>query len=124
MNPFIDIKLNHDSPVYQQLCIHIKRKCLKGECTHYQELPSRREVATQLSINPNTVQKAYRSMEEEGYLKTIANVKSVLILNEEILERFRQELVDKMIEELIVQCQEVGIDRQTLMNLLVQHWQL
>ncbi len=75
MNPFIDIRLNHDLPVYQQLCLHIKRKILRGKCTNYQELPSRREVAAQLSINPNTVQKAYRTMEEEGYLKTIANVK-------------------------------------------------
>ena len=111
MNPFIDVRLNHDLPVYQQLCLHIKRKILRGECTNYQELPSRREVAAQLSINPNTVQKAYRTMEEEGYLKTIANVKSVIIVNDALIEKIRRELVDQMLHDFVIQCLETGIDR-------------
>ena len=122
MNPFIDIRLNHDLPVYQQLCLHIKRKILRGKCTNYQELPSRREVAAQLSINPNTVQKAYRTMEEEGYLKTIANVKSVIIVNDELLSKIRRELVDQMLHDFVIQCHEVGIDRETLIALLNEHW--
>lgn len=122
MNPFIDIRLNHDLPVYQQLCLHIKRKILRGKCTNYQELPSRREVAAQLSINPNTVQKAYRTMEEEGYLKTIANVKSVIIVNDELLSKIRRELVDQMLHDFVIQCHEAGIDRETLIALLNEHW--
>lgn len=122
MNPFTDIKLNHDFPVYQQLCLHIKRKILKGELISYQELPSRREVAAYLSINPNTVQKAYKAMEEEGFLKTIANVKSVIILDEQLKEKIRRELIDQTISEFIDQCKEVGIDRQSVIDLLTQQW--
>lgn len=122
MNPFTDIKLNHDFPVYQQLCLHIKRKILKGELISYQELPSRREVAASLSINPNTVQKAYKAMEEEGYLKTIGNVKSVIILDEQLKEKIRCELIDQTVSEFIDQCKEVGIDRQKVIDLLIQQW--
>ena len=122
MNPFIDVRLNHDLPVYQQLCLHIKRKILRGEYTNYQELPSRREVAAQLSINPNTVQKAYRTMEEEGYLKTIANVKSVIIVNDGLIEKIRRELVDQMLHDFVIQCLETGIDRETLIAMLNEHW--
>ena len=122
MNPFTDIKLNHDSPVYQQLCLHIKRKILKGELVNDQELPSRREVAASLSINPNTVQKAYKTMEEEGCLKTIANVKSVIIMDEKQKEKIQSELIDQMISEFIEQCKEAGINQQRVIDLLIQQW--
>ena len=122
MNPFTDIKLNHDSPVYQQLCLHIKRKILKGELVNAQELPSRREVAASLSINPNTVQKAYKTMEEEGCLKTIANVKSVIIVDEKQKEKIQSELIDQMISEFIEQCKEAGIGQQRVIDLLIQQW--
>lgn len=62
-------------------------------------------------------------MEEEGFLKTIANVKSVIILDEQLMEKIRRELIDQTISEFIDQCREVGIDRQSVIDLLTQQWQ-
>ena len=51
-----DIQFNKKEPMYPQLSRYIKKLILADELKHYEELPSRRELALQLSINPNTVQ--------------------------------------------------------------------
>ena len=78
MNVFSDLKLNSKTSVYLQIIQHVKRKILNKSIIAYTPLPSRRELASLLSINPNTVQKSYKLMEEEGILRTISNVKSVV----------------------------------------------
>ena len=82
-----DIQFNKKEPMYPQLSRYIKKLILADELKHYEELPSRRELALQLSINPNTVQKAYKQLEDEGIIKTIRNVRSVVIVNEKILDK-------------------------------------
>lgn len=79
MVSFGDLTSHKKEPVYVQLCNYIKKKIWTKDMLHYDELPSRRELARILSINPNTVQKAYKILEEEGIIKTISNVKSVFI---------------------------------------------
>ena len=49
-----DIQFNKKEPMYPQLSRYIKKLILADELKHYEELPSRRELALQLSINPNT----------------------------------------------------------------------
>ena len=76
MNVFSDLKLNSKTSVYLQIIQHVMRKILNKSIIAYTPLPSRRELASLLSINPNTVQKSYKLMEEKS-LRTISNVKSV-----------------------------------------------
>ncbi len=69
-----------------------------------EKLPSVREMAAKLAINPNTIQKAYRELEAEGYLYTIAGKGTFAarqegiyeVRNEELLEEF-----DEIVEELL-----------------------
>lgn len=92
------------------------------EIKDYEELPSRRELAMQLSINPNTVQKAYKLLEEEHIIRTISNVKSVIVVNEEILESIRSEFVESDIKEFIQNCKNSGMTFQKVIELLTKYW--
>lgn len=56
---------NKREPIYLQVIKDFKVKIVSGQLQPGQEVPSRRELATQLKINPNTVQRAYKEMEEE-----------------------------------------------------------
>ena len=68
MNVFSDLKLNSKTSVYLQIIQHVKRKILNKSIIAYTPLPSRRELASLLSINPNTIQRAYAELERRGVI--------------------------------------------------------
>ena len=68
-------------PIYLQIVGYIKRGIVAGEIPSGDELPSRRMLSALLGVNPNTVQKACRMLEEEGILVSHTGAKaSVLAL--------------------------------------------
>lgn len=122
MVSFQAMELNKKEPVYLQLKNYIKKKILAKEVHDYEELPSRRETALALSINPNTVQKAYKQLEDEGIIRTISNVKSVIVVNDEIMERIQKELLDERMRAFVLECQESGLDFQQVIGMLTKLW--
>ena len=77
MLDFTGLRLQDDTPIYQQLIRHVQLCVVAGSVQPGDELPSRRLLSAQLGVNPNTVQKAYRQLEEEGLLRSFAGSKSV-----------------------------------------------
>ena len=58
-------------PIYTQIVENFRSQIASGVLQPGDKLPSVRELAQQLSINPNTIQRAYREMEVKGYIQTI-----------------------------------------------------
>lgn len=67
------ISLNYraSGPIYQQLMDQLRKLILSGAIAEGEKLPSVRELAAQLMINPNTIMRAYRELEAEGYVYTL-----------------------------------------------------
>ena len=124
MNVFSDLKRNSKTSVYLQIIQHVKRKILNKSIIAYTPLPSRRELASLLSINPNTVQKSYKLMEEEGILRTISNVKSVVYVDEQIMERLQQEMIQETVVDFIANCRECGLPFQKVVAILSTRWDI
>lgn len=122
MVSFQDMKCDRKAAVYPQLVAYVKKLILLGRVAHYEELPSRRELALLLSINPNTVQKAYKLLEDEGYIRTISNVKSVVIVTEENKESIRQAYIQEHVKTFIDECQSAGMSFQDVISLLTTYW--
>ena len=59
-------------PLYQQVKDSLRRMMLTGLLAPEENLPSVRSLATQLAINPNTIQRAYAELEAEGYIYSVA----------------------------------------------------
>ena len=55
-------------PIYEQVKDSLRRSIITGVLATDDKIPSVRELAGQLAINPNTIQKAYRELETEGYI--------------------------------------------------------
>jgi len=70
MISFEDFLMEDDSPIYLQIIRYIKRGIAAGNIRHQEELPSRRVLSAFLGVNPNTIQKAYRVLEEEGLIES------------------------------------------------------
>lgn len=67
------MKINYTDhrPIYQQIKEQTKELILNKFLNEHQQLPSVRELASQLTINPNTIQRAYKELEGEGYIYSI-----------------------------------------------------
>lgn len=119
---FHEMKLNKKDAVYPQIVSHVKKLIILDQIADYEEMPSRRELALSLSINPNTVQKAYKMLEEEGIIKTISNVKSVICVTDEIKERLRKEYMEKHVVGFVEECKSMHLNFQEVVSLLNEHW--
>ncbi len=108
-----DIDLMSRVPIYEQLYRKVVELILKGVLVENDKLPSVRSLATDLSVNPNTVAKAYTLLERDGIIHSLAGRGSFiakpdkLLAQEPMLERF-----DATAKEAI----RAGIDRDTLVQ--------
>lgn len=67
----IDIDATSSTPIYMQIVNSIKEGIVKGLFEPGEKLPSVRDMAKMMTLNPNTVQKAYKELEREGVIVTI-----------------------------------------------------
>ena len=67
----IELKFRDSRPIYEQIKDSIRRLVISGAMEENEKLPSVRNLAVTLSINPNTIQRAYNELENEGYIYSI-----------------------------------------------------
>ena len=100
------IQLNYRDtrPFYQQIKDHVRHLVVSGALKKDEQLPSVRELAASLAINPNTIQRAYRELENEGYIYTLPG-KGTFAAEMDYTNQIRQlELLpqfDKIVSELL-----------------------
>ena len=102
-------------PVYQQIINHIKRDIALGRLDTDEKLPTVRQLAAQLAINPNTIAKAYRQLEQEGIIVTKPGAGAfVANLDSNLSKAVRKKLVTEELERIIVDAFHMQIDKQNL----------
>lgn len=99
------IQLNYrdSKPIYEQIKESLRHLLVTRSIEPDEKLPSVRELASSLAINPNTIQRAYRELEAEGYIYTLPGKGSFATSREEIVGTRQEELyaeLDRVVEEL------------------------
>ena len=122
MLSFHGFELNSKDPVYIQLALYVKRKILLKETFSGDKIPSRREIALQLGMNPNTVQKAFKLMEEEGYVRTVSTQGSEIHVDALIWNHIEKELTYEMIHTFIRSAKDLNLSFKQVMDLISDHW--
>ncbi len=122
MLDFRKLELNTTEPVYVQIVSFVKRQIFIGAAEKGESLPSRRELAAILKINPNTVQKAFRLMEEEKIIETPPHAVSVIHWDDTVFARLRRELTAGLVADFVAQAKENGLTLQTVTELLQEEW--
>ena len=120
---FYELNMNNKDPVYMQLALYVKRQILLRRAVSGDKLPSRREIATQLNINPNTVQKAFKLMEEEGFVHTTSTQGSVIYTDAAIISRIEDELMKELVLSFIGSAKEVNLSFKKVVDLLSELWE-
>ena len=100
----ISIDFRNRKPIYEQIVAWFEILIVNGVLDADSQLPSVRALAVELSINPNTIQRAYRELEQEGYVYTIPGRGSFVAGVPEMDGRRKNELLDsfdKTVKELL-----------------------
>ena len=110
------------TPIYLQLLLYIKRGIIAGTIADGDELPSRRVLSALLGVNPNTVQKAYRMLEEEGLIASHSGAKSYMVLPQETIQRVRAELLEGDARTIVSAMKQMGLSKAEALALLETYW--
>ncbi|RPF55283.1 GntR family transcriptional regulator [Aquisalibacillus elongatus] len=119
----MNIQFNNRDPVYVQVVRYFKNQIAKGFLEPGQAIPSRRELANQLKINPNTAQRAYKEMEEEGLIKTEKNQPSRVTSDENVLQDLRDELIVQAVSEFVSSVKSINVSLDEALNLVKQKYE-
>lgn len=96
-------------PIYLQIMRYIKQGLASGIIADGEELPSRRALSAYLTVNPNTVQKAYRLLEEEGLVQSHAGAKSFVCATERQRAVLRRELTENELRGMVRNMKGMGL---------------
>lgn len=104
----ISINFRDSRPIYEQVKTTLRKLIVSGAMSPDEKLPSVRELASQLVINPNTIQRAYRELEQEGYIISIPGKGSYANLSAQVDEGRKKELLTAM-DEIVAELLYLGV---------------
>lgn len=109
------VQLNYRDakPIYEQIKDGLRKLVVSKALDAGEKLPSVRELATQLAINPNTIQRAYRELESEGYIYTVAGKGTFVVEGKDIFDDRQQELLNEF-DELVIELIYLEVSEEEL----------
>lgn len=102
-------------PIYEQIAARFEALIVSGVMEADEKLPSVRTLAVELSINPNTIQRAYMELEKDGFIYTVKGKGNFVKKDEELLGRQKEKLL-KGLEEQALACVQQGVKKQEILN--------
>lgn len=106
-------------PIYQQLRRQVKHAVATGALTEGARMPTVRDLADRLGVNPNTVARAYRELESDGVLiSTRGRGTFVQGRAETLLESERERRIQPFVDQLLAEGRALGFTRKELLALV------
>lgn len=114
------VNLDYQSrvPIYEQIVNSIEKYVVLGILKEKQQIPSIREMATTIGVNPNTVKKSYDILESKGIIQTISTKGTFITDN---IKKASEESIKKKIDEikaLVAELQKMGLSMEKIMELI------
>lgn len=113
----ININYRDRRPIFEQVKDGFRNLIISGVLKEGERMPSVRDLASSLAINPNTIQRAYRELESEGYICSVPGKGSFVSQRDEAAERRRAELLSKM-AETVRELRHTGLKEEELISLI------
>ncbi len=100
-------------PIYEQVVDKFQKLILTGALEPNTKMPSVRSLAVELSINPNTIQRAYAQLEQQGFIYSVKGRGNFVAYDDRLLE-FRKEEILNRLRELVKEAEEIGMGTEEL----------
>lgn len=112
--------LSSDRPIYTQLIEQIELKICTGVYKPGTKMPSVRDLATQASVNPNTMQRALSGLEDSGLLYSKRTTGRFVTEDTNLIKKTRTKLAKEHIEQFIINMSELGFSSQEIIEILTE----
>lgn len=122
MIAFEQFHIEDGTPIYLQIVSFVQRGIVAGTIADGDEMPSRRVLSALIGVNPNTIQKAYRMLEEDGIIESRSGAKSYVTITESSIKRIRSALLSKDTQNLIKSMKQMGISMDEAIALVSEAW--
>ena len=122
MITFEDFILEDDSPIYLQIIRYVKRGIVSGAIENGEEMISRRALSAFLGVNPNTIQKAYHMLEEEGIIRSRTGAKSCVEVDEVMKRCIRETLLGQDTVNWVQAMKQMGVSKEEALRLVEENW--
>ncbi|MBQ0037349.1 MAG: GntR family transcriptional regulator [Clostridiales bacterium] len=107
----IHLDYRDSRPIYEQVCDGLRKLMVTGVLQSDDKLPSVRQLATELAINPNTIQRSYAQLESEGYVYSVSGRGTFVAAGQSQHELRRQEVVSQ-VKPLLEELRSLGLTRE------------
>ena len=114
----IQIDFGDHRPLYEQICDKIKELIISGLLEENDKIPSVRELAMSIAINPNTIQKAYKQLENEGYIYSVKARGSFVKGRGESVDTAKAEELIKNLEPIVRELCFLGFKKEKIQKLV------
>lgn len=107
---------NKEQPIYQQIMEYVKLNIVNGTYPTGSKLPSIREYAEELLVNPNTVQKAFSEIEREEYIYSKRGIGFFVNEDEELIKKLKRKHLNDEIELFIEKMSQLGFSKSEIIE--------
>ena len=118
----IILDYNDRRPIYEQIVDKLTNLILRGVYEADEKLPSVRSMAVDLSINPNTIQRAYGELERQGYIYSIKGRGNFVRSMEDLVLRKKEKALEGL-QSILTECRGIGIPEEEVRNLVRKVYQ-
>ena len=114
----MEIDFNAARPIYEQVIEEIKKEIVRGEINPGEKLPSQRQMAKNIDVNPNTVQRAYREMEARDLVETKRGRGTFIKDDDKVITEIKKEMAEHAVENYIEQMESLGFNKEEIFKKL------
>lgn len=119
-----NIELDLSQPLYEQVLVQVRLAIARGEAKLGSKIPSIREMAHYLKVNPNTIMRSYQELERDKLIETRRGQGTYITESIEKVNEIKHNLASSAIQTFIESMKKLGIDRKTAESFLEEaDWQ-
>jgi GntR family transcriptional regulator len=116
----IRFQIDFSQPLYEQILDQVRSSIAKGEISLGDKIPSVRELAQALRINPNTVMRAYQELERDGLTEKRRGQGTFVTTSKKKVEEFRSDLAIRHIDSFLIQMENLGFSWSDIQKYIQQ----
>lgn len=112
------IEFDNNLPIYLQVMDYIKKQIIAGHLKPGDKIISVREMATELQINPNTIQRTFQELERELIVETRRGLGRYVTSEETKIMEIKKDMASNLLDHFIQGMQELGFDNVDIVKIV------
>lgn len=112
------MNFENNLPIYIQIMDYLKRQIITSALKEGEKLPSVREIATQMKVNPNTIQRSYQELERENLVFTQRGMGTFVTEDSQIIKELKRNFASNIVNTFIEDMKSIGYEPKEIIEFI------